>query len=75
MNSIYNFNTLCEECDFPADDDGAPMLLLCSFCNLSFCNSKASGKIAATHFVQNEAPEWAFSRCGRARASRRHAAA
>ena len=66
---LGNFNTLGEECELSAtDDDGAPTLLLCSFCDLSFCNStewlgKAGGEITAAHFVQNEAHEWARPRC------------
>jgi hypothetical protein len=70
--TIYEpFNSECEICDavMPADDDDdAPALLQCSFCNLSFCNSaeclgKAGGAVLSKRHVENEEYEWSCPRC------------
>jgi hypothetical protein len=70
-----NSNTVCETCDKGApddddddDDNEALVLLLCSYCNLSYhndddCLGKDGGKAIPKHAAQNEDYEWSCPRC------------
>jgi hypothetical protein len=67
LTTYEPFNSMCEICEEMPADDG-PAFLQCSFCNLSFCNTReclgsAGGAILSKRDAENEKYEWACPRC------------